>query len=349
MTRVGIAGYGMAGRLLHAAPIAAVGMTVAAVATSNASRAAHVREEHPGADVVPDLAALLRRGDLDLLVLATPTGDHTQQSLAVIAAGLPLVVDKPLGVDAAEARAVVAAASAARVPLTVFQNRRFDAEHATLREVVRTGRVGEIYRLELRWERWRPVAKSRWRETMPPEQGGGLLLDLQSHLVDGAVELFGPVETVYSELAARTTTAEDDTFLACRHASGVVSHLGAMSTSGAPGPRVRLLGRDGAYLLGDFEGEVNVFPDTADADAGHCGWVYTGESREPVVRVASEQADFYRGVAQALAHADPGEAQAAMPVDPHDAIHVMHVIDAARVSAAEGTVETVAPPGPTAR
>lgn len=349
MTRVGIAGYGLAGRHLHAAPVAAVGMTVAAVATSNPSRAEQVVQEHPGAEVVPDLEALLRVGDLDLVVLATPTGDHAAQSLAVIEAGLPLVVDKPLAVDAAQAREVVTVAERAGVPLTVFQNRRYDPEQATLREVVRSGRLGEIFRLEQRWERWRPVAKSRWRETLAPAAGGGLLLDLHSHLVDGAVQLFGPVERVYSELAARTTVAEDDAFLACHHASGAVSHLSAMSVAGAPGPRVRLLGRKGAYVLGDFTGELNVFPDTADLDAEHCGWIYQGEAREPVERVASEQADFYRAVEQALAQGHPGEVQAAMPVDPHDALHVMDVLDAARVSAAEGTVETVAGPGSTAR
>jgi predicted dehydrogenase len=345
MTRVGIAGYGMAGRLLHAAPIAQVGMTVAAVATRNASRAGQVEREHPEARIVPDLEALLEVGDLDLVVLATPTGDHAAQSLAVIAAGLPLVVDKPLGVNAAETREVVSAASAAGVPLTIFQNRRYDAEHATLRQVVRGRRVGDPYRLELRWERWRPVPKDRWRETMPPQRGGGLLLDLHSHLVDAAVDLFGPVEAVYAELAAHTTVAEDDAFLACRHTSGTISHLGAMSVAGAPGPRVRLLGTRGAYVMGDFEGELNVFPDTADADAAHCGWVYAGESREPVERAASEQADFYRAVEAALAEDDPRKVQAAMPVDPRDAIHVMAVLDAARVSAARATVETVTPAG----
>jgi predicted dehydrogenase len=344
MTRVGIAGYGLAGRHLHAAPIAAVGMTVAAVASSNASRAEQVAREHPGAQVVPELDALLAVDGLDLVVLATPTGDHAAQALAVVEAGIALVVDKPLGVDATQAREVVAAAAGAHVPLTVFQNRRYDPEHATLREVVRSGRLGETYRLELRWERWRPTPLTRWRETMPPEQGGGLLLDLQSHLVDGAVELFGPVERVYAELASHLTTAEDDAFLACHHASGAVSHLGTMSVAGAPGPRVRLLGREGAFVLGDFEGEINVFPDTADADGEHCGWIYTGESRVPVLRVPSEQADFYRAVAAALGRGDFREVQAAMPVDPHDAVHVMDVIDAARVSAVGSTVETIRPP-----
>lgn len=344
MTRVGLAGYASAGRGIHAPIIAEAGLEVAAVATSNPQRRAEVASDFPGALVVDDLDALLAVEGLDVIVLATPTGDHLEHALQVIEAGIACVVDKPLAVNADDCLTVVDAAERAGVPLTVFQNRRYDPEHATLREVVRSGRLGETYRLELRWERWRPTPLTRWRETMPPEQGGGLLLDLQSHLVDGAVELFGPVERVYAELASHLTTAEDDAFLACHHASGAVSHLGTMSVAGAPGPRVRLLGREGAFVLGDFEGEINVFPDTADADGEHCGWIYTGESRVPVLRVPSEQADFYRAVAAALGRGDFREVQAAMPVDPHDAIHVMDVIDAARVSAVGSTVETIRPP-----
>jgi predicted dehydrogenase len=128
-----------------------------------------------------------------------------------VAAGVPVVVDKPLGTDATSARRLVEAAESAGVPLTVFQNRRWDAEQLTLLRLVADGELGEVLRFERRWERWRPVPKDRWRENASPEHGGGLLLDLHSHLVDSAVQLLGPVVTVYAEVAARTTPAEDDT------------------------------------------------------------------------------------------------------------------------------------------
>ena len=104
---------------------------------------------------------------------------------------------------------------------------------------------------------------------------------------------------------ARTTPAEDDAFLVCRHAGGVVSHLGATSLSGAPGPRVRLLGTEAAYVMADFTGEAHVWSGQADADAGHSGWLYRGDSREPVEQGGSGQADLYRAVAAALASRRP--------------------------------------------
>lgn len=342
MTAVGLVGYGFAGRDIHAPRLLEAGCRVVAVSTASSERAAQVRADLPGAEVVPDLGALLSVPGLDLVVLASPSGVHDAQARAVVDAGLPCVVDKPLAVDAPSAAELVRYAEAAGVPLTVFQNRRYDPEHVTLRAVVAEGLVGEPFRLELRWERWRPVPKDRWRENAAPEQGGGILLDLHTHLVDAAVQLLGPVERVAATVASRTTRADDDAFLLCTHASGAVSHLSATSVAAAPGPRVRLLGTRAAYVLADFEDEPHPWSGQANLDAGHCGWLYGGEEPVPVPRRASTQADYYRAVAGALGAPDP---RAAMPVDPWDAVHVLAVIDAARVAAAEQRVVEVAAPG----
>lgn len=342
MVRVGLAGYGLAAQGFHAPLIRQAGLDVVAVATSDQARRANAERDLPGVALVADLDALLTVAGLDLVVLATPSGRHTEQALAVVAAGVPLVVDKPLSVDAQRALEVVDAAARAGVPLTVFQNRRFDPQHATLVEVIRSGTLGDVYRAELRWERWRPEPQNRWRETATAADGGGILLDLHSHLVDAAVQLFGEVEHVYAELAARTTQAEDEAFLACRHTGGAVSHLTTSWVSAAPGPRMRVLGSRAAFLLADFEGEPNPYADLADADPRHCGWVYRGSAREAVTRRACGQADFYRAVAAAL---DSDNPQGNMPVDPRDAVHTLAVIDAARTSAREHRVVDVLTPG----
>jgi predicted dehydrogenase len=342
MTRVGLAGFGSAGRGIHAPLMRQAGMTVAAVSSANPERVAQAEQELPGVTVVSDLEALLQVPGLDLIVLATPSGAHGPHAHRVIEAGLPLVVDKPLAVNAVDARAVVDAAAQAQVPLTVFQNRRFDAEHVAARDVVRSGELGEVFRGEMRWERWRPVPRDRWRENAAPEEGGGILLDLQTHLVDQAVDLFGPVETVYAEVAARTTRADDDAFLACRHASGVTTHLGTSSVAAAPGPRLRILGRSAAFVLNQFEADLDIYPDLRNADEGHVGWIYAGAERRPVSRGPASQVDFYRAVAAALQSDDP---QRDMPVDPQDAVHTLAVIDAARASAASGVGARVVTPG----
>jgi len=348
--KVGVAGYGMAGRQIHAPLVVAAGHEVAAISASNPGRRAAATDDHPDAVLVDDLDALLAVPGLDLVVLATPTGSHAAHALAAVQAGVPVVVDKPLATTAEEAAHVVDAANEAGVPLTVFHNRRYDPEYATLEQVVRSGILGEVRRVELRWERWRTQRREGWRGDADPAGGGGVLFDLGSHLVDGAVHLFGPVVTVYAELTTVHSVADDDAFLACRHASGVVSHLGVSSVSAAPGPRTRVLGSEGAFLLNEFEGEPNLFPELT-APQGHAGWLYRGEDRQPVPRADSSQVAFYEKVAAALAAADP---QGAMPVDPRDAVHTAAVLDAARRSAREGVVVPVpvvitaaeAPPAP---
>ena len=74
-------------------------------------RAQQVREDLPDAEIVPDLAALLTRGGVDLVVLASPSGVHVAQVHEVVAAGVPMVVDKPLGVTASSALEAVDAAT----------------------------------------------------------------------------------------------------------------------------------------------------------------------------------------------------------------------------------------------
>lgn len=332
--RVALAGYGDAGRGIHSPLLRRAGARVTAVQTRHPGRSAAAAADHPGVQVVSSLAELLDTGP-DVVVLASPSGVHAAQALACVQAGVPVVVDKPLATDAASARAVVQAAEQAGVPLTVFQNRRWDGEHLTLRRLLADGALGEVIRFERRWERWRPVPKDRWRENAAPADGGGLLLDLHTHLVDSAVQLLGPVTAVYAELAARTTPAEDDAFLALTHRGGARSHLGALSLAAAPGPRTRVLGTRAAYVATSFEAEPTAFADLADLDDDHAGWLVAGADRTPVRREPGHHADFYAAVADAVLG---GGGQPAMPVQPWDAVHVLEVIDAARVSATETRV-----------
>ncbi|MDO5503678.1 MAG: Gfo/Idh/MocA family oxidoreductase [Actinomycetia bacterium] len=331
MHSVGLAGYGSAGRHIHAPLIREAGLRVAAVSTRNPERVAQAREELAGADVVDDLDALLARDDLDVIVLATPSGDHADQAMACIEAGVPVVVDKPLATDAPAAAAVVAAARAAGVLLTVFQNRRYDDSVRTLEKVVSDGTLGCLLRLELRWERWRPTSLGRWREQFAAERGGGVLLDLQTHLIDQAIRIAGPVSEVYARLASHSTVAEDDALLICTHSTGVVSELSTTSLAGAPGPRIRALGERAAFVLNAFGSELDVYPDLLN-EPGHCGWLYRGQEREQVPGAGGIPAQFYRDVSRALVSGE----RADLPVDPVDSVRVLEVIDAARVSARSG-------------
>jgi predicted dehydrogenase len=339
--RVGIVGYGLAGRVFHGRLLAGTpGARVTAVVTRNPRRRAEAAADHPGVTAYDDVAAVL--GAVDLLVVATPDAAHAPTAVAAIDAGVPVVVDKPLAVSAAQARAVVERAARAGVPLTVFQNRRWDSDQLTLRRLVAAGELGEVRRYESRFERWRPeLNTAKWRDSLPVAEGGGQLFDLGSHLVDQAVHLFGPVDRLYAEVDARRGGSEDDVFLALTHGSGVRSHLWASAVAAAPGPRLRVLGSAGGYLVEPLDGQEDALRAGHIPGAGvpwgiepadRAGVLRRGADSWPVPPERGRWDLFYPAVVAAVRGGGP------MPVDPHEAVAVLELLEAARRSAAEREV-----------
>jgi predicted dehydrogenase len=345
--RVGLIGYGLAGSAFHAPLIAAVPeLRLAAVVTSSAERGRAARAKHPGVSVVADVNDLWRGVDaLDLVVVATPNRTHVPLAMAALEAGLPVVVDKPIAAEPEDAARLIEEAARRRLLLSVFQNRRWDGDFLTVRRLLAEGRLGEVTRFESRFERWRPTPQLGWRERGDPEEAGGILYDLGSHLIDQALVLFGPAATVYAEIHARRSGVEvdDDAFVAITHQSGVRSHLWMSAVAAQLGARFRVLGDEAAYTKSGLD--VQEARLRAGDPAGGAGWGEEPEERwgllgaEPALQpVRTEPGDylsFYAGVARALRDGTPP------PVDPSEAVAALQVIRAARESAAENRIVPV--------
>jgi predicted dehydrogenase len=198
-------------------------------------------------------------------------------------------------------------------------------------------------RYESRFERWRPEPdREAWRQRQPPDEGGGQLLDLGSHLVDQALTLFGPVSHVYGEVDVRLGgPSDDDAFIALRHAGGVVSHLRASSVTGAPGPRLRVLGTRAAYVVEEVDGQEDALAaGRRPTDAGvwgeepesHWGRLVGGPDSESVASERGAWPRFYELVESALRGSGP------LPVDPEDSVTALRILALARRSAAERSV-----------
>jgi predicted dehydrogenase len=338
--RVAIIGYGLAGAVFHAPLVAATeGLEVATIVTGNPERQRHAQRDHPGANVVAT-AEEVWSGEHDLVVVATPNETHAPLAREAIDRGIAVVVDKPLALSVSDARELVRHGGDR---LTVFQNRRWDSDQLTLRRLLAEGALGKVIRHESRFERWRPEPNpGAWRETRTPEEGGGVLLDLGSHLVDEVLTLLGPATHVYAEVDARRGgAADDDTFLALRHESGAYSHLRASAVTAAPGPRLRVLGTAGAFVVDEVDGQEDALRDglrpRGDEPWGveppaRWGRLVRGEDTEPVRSEPGAWPEFYAAVERWLR--DGG----APPVDPSDAVRVLEVVEAARRSAAERAV-----------
>lgn len=332
--RTALVGYGMGGRFFHAPFVAAdPDLELAVVVTSNPGRAAHVRAEHPGAEVVADLETLLARAadlGLELGIVSTPPIGHATQATALLDAGLHVVVDKPLTVTSEGARALVALAERVGRTLAPYQNRRWDGDFLTLRRLVDDGELGRVRRFESRFERWKPAETRAWKAAASTS-GAGVLYDLGAHLIDQALLLLGPVEEVYAEIRTlrEGSGADDDTFVALRHRDGAISHLWMSAVAPQRGPRFRVLGSRAGFTswgLDPIEAEL-----AAGRRPGQPGVGQRAEDADAQVGVAEEQrsvpldrADygaFYRAMAQAISTG------AAPPVDPRDSVAVIELIE----------------------
>ncbi|MEO5580018.1 MAG: Gfo/Idh/MocA family oxidoreductase [Gemmatimonadaceae bacterium] len=345
--RVGLIGYGLAGSVFHGPLIEATpGLSIAAVVTSDPARQEEARRAHSGARIVETAAQLWEHAsDLDLVVIASPNRTHAALARAALGAGLHVVVDKPLAPSSAEARQLIEEAGRNGRMLTVFHNRRWDGDFLTIRRLLSEDAIGTPLRFESRFERWRPVAKGGWRENPAPEEAGGLLYDLGSHLIDQALVLFGPASHVYAELDRRRSAVEvdDDVFVALTHTSGVRSHLFMSAVAAQGGPRFRLLGTRAAYVKHGLDVQEAALRNDRRLDVTGFGedpsdaWGRLGDG-DDVRRIETENGGyqrFYEGVAAALKTAAPP------PVDPADAVAGLEVIEAAQRSAAERGVVTV--------
>jgi scyllo-inositol 2-dehydrogenase (NADP+) len=343
--RGAVIGYGLAGSLFHAPLIAATpGLAVSTVVTGNPQRQAEARKAHPESQVVSDPAEVFERAsEHDFVVVAAPNDVHVELARRALDAGLPVVVDKPLAPTADDARALVERAEELGVMITAYMNRRWDSDQLTLRHLLEEGKLGEVLRYESRLERWQPALSGRkpWREVSPPEAGGGVLLDLGSHLVDQAIVLFGAVVRVYAELESRRGAADDDAFLALEHRSGARSHLWASLLAATPGPRLRVLGDRAAYIVTDVDGQEDALRSGA-RPGGEEAWgiepperwgrLITEEQSEAIPSERGDWPRFYTELERALREGSPP------PVDPWDAVRGLEVLDAARRSAATATV-----------
>ena len=345
--RAVLLGYGLAGRVFHGPLIGAEpGIDLVAVVTSNPERQQQVRDDLPGTAVL-STAGEAWGGDFDLAVVATANSAHVPQATAALNAGMHVVVDKPLAGSAAQAQGLIDLAQHRDRQLHVFQNRRWDSEILTARDVIEQGLIGTPHRLESRFERWRPTPKGGWREEGPPEDLPGLLYDLGAHLVDQALHLLGPVTRVFASVRAVRAgmTVDDDTQIMLQHESGAVSMLSVSSASAFNEPRLRILGTGGGLRIDTLDTQEDALRagrDPQDPEWGtevDAAWLVAGaEPARAIPRVAGAWPEYYRAVAQSI------RGEGAPPVDPRDVVSDLRVIEAARESAETGRAIELDPP-----
>ncbi len=331
--RVGLVGYGYAGRTFHAPLIAhTAGMQLAAVASSQVEA---VQADYPAALLCDTPESLFARADIDLVVLATPNASHYPLARAALRAGKHVVVDKPFTLTVQEAEALHAAASQTDRLLSVFHNRRWDSDFLLIKQLLAQGTLGRITAFESHFDRFRPQVRKRWREAAVP--GAGIWFDLGPHLIDQTLQLFGMPEAIQADIHARREGAEAaDDALAVLHYPGMRVLLGASCLMAGGSARFLLAGTEGSLRIDGLDNQEDQLK--AGLRPGAAGWaqdprqatLYDVGGARNLSLPNGQYSHYYAAVAAAL------RGEAPNPVPASEALAVMRIIEAGMASSAQG-------------
>ncbi|HEU5352458.1 MAG TPA: Gfo/Idh/MocA family oxidoreductase [Terracidiphilus sp.] len=337
MIRVGVVGFGLAGRVFHAPLISSVeGLELAAVLERSTG---HAATRYPAIATYRSLAELLADRSIQLVVVATPNSTHFELAMQVLGAGKHVVVDKPMAMSADEIAQMMELAGGLGRQCIPFHNRRWDNDFQTIQKVVQEGSLGMLVHLASSFDRWRPGPSTRaWKEE--PAQGG-LLVDIGTHLADQALTLFGLPNAVSAEIRMeRDCDGAPDAFtLRLHYLNGLIVTLSANTLSTLARPRFHLRGTRGNYWKWGLDPQEEALAKITRIDAP--GWGSEPESAQGTLsvdadrrlvetRIASVPGDyrkFYAGVRDAILGTGPAPVQAA------DAWRVARLLEWARESA----------------
>ena len=315
MIRVGLIGFGLGGRVFHAPLISSVeGLELAAVLERTTSKTA---ERYPGITTYRSLEEMLADTSLGLFVVTTPNATHYPLAKQILEAGKNVVVDKPLAATSAEIAGLIQLAAAKNLLLAPFHNRRWDSDFLTIQKLLHESSLGRLVSCESRFDRWRPTPPTErlWKDD---PNGGGMLLDLGTHLCDQALHLFGKPESVGAEvLVERDGVRSNDSITVRLRYPGLVVTLGSNNLSLPPGPRFRLRGTKGNYSKSGLDGQEAALAKItriADPNWGHepestWGTLHVDTGRgivtRPIPAIHGDYRLYYAGIRDALLSKSP--------------------------------------------
>lgn len=337
MLRIGLVGYGTGGQHFHSPFIvAADGCALAGIVARAEATIAKAQADWPDTPIFSSLNEMIAAGVCDAVTITTPPQTRRALVLEAIDAGLHVVADKPFAPDFAGAMELDAAAKAKGITLSVFQNRRLDADIQTLKRIMEDDRLGQIWRLHNRMDFDDPA-------TLEHGPTGGLLRDLGSHLVDQMIYLNGPVASVmghmdYVDLPEGRTDASF--FITLNHENGRMSEVSASKLNCVNLRELRAYGGKGAYVSHSTDVQAtSIFAGKRPTDdpsawgyepESNWGTLYTADGANKVPSEQGRYHDYYTAFAQAVRDGTPPLVSA------QTGARTLAVLDAARQSAAEG-------------
>ncbi len=337
--KTGIASFGMSGTvfhgpLLHAHPE----YEIKSILERSHDRS---RDIYPDSCIVRHFDDLCADPDIELIIVNTPDHTHYDLTFQALNAGKNVVVEKPFTLKYDEAVQLSALAGEKGLILSVFQNRRWDGDFLTVKNIIGQGLLGRLTEYESHFDRYRKeVNETTWKED--PDSGSGTLYNLGSHMIDQALDLFGMPEGVSADIRIlRTGGRVDDSFdLRLKYQDQKVTIKGGYLVK-EPGPRYILHGTDGSFLKWGLdpqeqalkEGRSPAGPDWGKDHPDYYGLLNTSSGgmnfRGRIETFPGNYPAFYDALYKTLRHGAP------LAVKPQEGANVIRVIEAAYQSARE--------------
>jgi predicted dehydrogenase len=338
--RVGVVGFGLAGKIFHTAVIEATpGLELACVVQRSGDDA---QKLYPQVRLARSVDEMLGDTGIQLVVIATPSYSHFELAQQCLREQRHVVIDKPFTLTSADAAELIRMARERKLTLAPYQNRRWDGDFQTVQAVLAGGELGRVVSYESHFDRYRAEPrKNLWRESGGP--GSGILFDLGPHLIDQALTLFGAPETLTASVRTeRDDAVSDDAWDLCleyHNPHPLTVLLRATMTALTPGPRYVLHGTQGSFVkwgLDPQEAQLKAgmgFDSTEFGEDPESDWgelrLASGETRR-VPTLRGDYRGFYANVRDVLL------GNADLVVRPEDAWCTTRVIELARESSAQG-------------
>lgn len=339
--RCGVIGYGGAFNMgrAHATYISqTAGLELHSICDISPARTEAAREDFPALQTFNDVAQMLQSPDLDLVVVVLPHNLHAPIAIQSLQAGKHVVVEKPMCITVDEATRMIEAAREAGKMLSVFHNRRQDADYRLLRElIVDKQLIGEVFSVEMWGGGWGAPDPQWWRSSK--SVSGGHFYDWGAHFLDWMLGLVpGAISSVSGHFHKRVwheVTIEDQVQAIVRFESGCVANITMSSIAHAVKPRWWILGERGAivdrggYLevTGDFQ--CDNYPATLHVPySGHSEWqtFYTNIAghllRGEDLAVKPEQARRVIAILETAEHSSQQKRELPLPTEAQDAAFV---------------------------
>lgn len=344
--KTGLASFGMSSVVFHAPLLDAhQGFKISRILERNKNLS---KDKYSGAKILRSYEELINDPDLELIIVNTPDHLHFEQAKMALLAGKNVIVEKPFTKSSSEARELTELAGNKGLMLSVFQNRRWDSDFLTVKSVLNQNLLGKVVHFESRFDRYRNyIQEGTWKEK-GGDDGGSVLYNLGSHMIDQIVELFGLPEGVFAKMRINRDSGQvsDSYHLWLVYKDLTVSSSASYLVREA-GPRYSIHGTEGSFVKYGMDIQEEVLK--KGGIPGIIGWGCEPEENWGLLNSTLGQMHF-KGKIESL----PGNYMAfydniysvlrergELIVKPEQADNVIKIIEAAIKSDASGKTEHI--------